>query len=154
MNPNTYSPWKNSDELIQLREGFKDHWYKDSLGIWTGGWGHKRLPNDPDEFNVAIAKDWYKKDSLASINAASMQVSALPWNTYWLIDVLRSVNFQLGVNWINIHTKTWALMQAGKFYDAAIEAQNSKWFSQTPVRVQDLQAALIYTQACYDRRKG
>jgi hypothetical protein len=43
-------------------------------------------------------------------------------------------------------------MLAGQFYDAAIEAENSIWFQQTPIRVQDFQAALIYTQAVFDRR--
>lgn len=117
-------------------------WYKDSLGKDTGGYGHLRLKEDPLSFDQKIASDWLEKDITKARTAATIQFESLPYQTQDLYDVLVSVNFQLGTGWYKKFPKTWKLMTSGAYREAAIEAQDSDWYKQTPVRVKDLQKAL------------
>lgn len=82
------------------------------------------------------------EDILKATAAAQSQFSQLPIQTQNLLDTLVSVNYQLGTGWTSIHKKTWALMQVGAYLTAAREAKNSIWYTQTPVRVEDLVDAL------------
>ncbi len=77
----------------------------------------------------------------------------LPFVTQDLLNVLVSVNYQLGTGWTNKFKNTWGLMRKGDFYGAADEAENSLWAKQTPVRVRDFQKALWRTQVLYDLYK-
>lgn len=129
-------------ELVKRREGLRLHWYYDSLGIKTGGWGHVYRKGDPAKFDLETAKAWLEKDIGAARAAAKRQFDQLPYQTQTLHDVLVSVNFQLGTQWFKDHKKTWARMLEGNYVAAAIEAQDSLWYRQTPVRVHDLQKAL------------
>lgn len=129
-------------ELVQLREGLRLHWYLDSLGKKTGGYGHLYRKGDPEMFDLTVAEGWLHSDINSARVAAKKLFDQLPYQTQSLYDVLVSVCFQLGNNWYKEHKKTWKLMLEGAYALAAIEAQNSTWYKQTPVRVKDLQKAL------------
>lgn len=98
----------------------------------------------------ALADKWFVEDITASDMAATIQAGQLKHCTQELKDVLVSVNFQLGTSWISKFKKTWALMLAGDYVGAAWEAENSLWAKQTPVRVRDLQFALVRLDALKD----
>lgn len=129
-------------DLVKRREGLKLHWYRCTEGFKTGGYGHVYRKGDPATFDMTIAEAWLEVDIGAARKAAMKQFDQLPLQTQTLFDVLVSVNFQLGVSWFKEHKKTWAHMVAGRYPEALHEAQNSKWYRQTPVRVKDLQMAL------------
>lgn len=118
-------------------------WYLDTLGFRTGGYGHLYKKGDPESFDQGQADDWLTADIGAARKAAQKQFDQLPYQTQSLYDVLVSVNFQLGVAWNRTFKKTWKYMLDGEYNEAAIEAQRSTWYNQTPVRVRDLQKALF-----------
>lgn len=129
---------------MKVREGLVLRWYKDSLGKWTGGYGHLRKPGEESlVITRELAEKWLAEDIRTARDAAKRQLDVLPIQTENLLDTLVSVNFQLGSGWTGIHKKTWAHMVAGRYSEAASEAQNSLWNAQTPVRVQDLVDALL-----------
>jgi len=138
---------------IKLREGFVDEVYLDSLGKPTAGVGHLLTDTEQTKYKLGekvprnILDMWLRQDSQTAILAASQQSEMLPIMTWDLFVALVSVNFQLGTNWYNIHKKTWTYMVAGEYEAAAQEAEDSKWFRQTPVRVRDLQRALRGAEA-------
>lgn len=134
--------FKSDLELVKLREGLVLHWYNDSLGFKTGGYGHLWKRGDPTLFDSNDAERWLEYDIGEARKAALKQFNQLPIQTQSLLDALVSVNYQLGVSWYKEHKKTWALMLAGEYMKAHTEAQNSAWYRQTPVRVKDLQQAL------------
>ena len=136
------SLWGSDVDLVKMREGLVLHWYPDSLGKKTGGYGHLWVKGDPEKFGQEQALMWLVQDVSKARSAAAKQFDQLPIQTQSLFDVLVSVNFQLGTGWFKEHKKTWALMLEGAYPESAIEAQNSSWFKQTPVRVRDLQTAL------------
>jgi lysozyme len=131
---------------LHKREGSRERVYKDSQGNLTAGVGHLLSEDEQEKFKEGgrvpthIRQQWLRDDTASAWGAASKQAKEL--GKPELTEALASVNFQLGNNWNQIHKKTWGLMKEGRFDAAAREAQNSKWFKQTPTRVTDLQKAL------------
>lgn len=145
------SPESKAQSLVKQREGLVLRWYPDSLGKITGGYGHLQLPHERGmSITKALADKWFVEDITASDMAATIQAGQLKHCTQELKDVLVSVNFQLGTSWITKFKKTWALMLSGDYVGAAWEAENSLWAKQTPVRVRDLQFALVRLDALKD----
>ena len=125
-----------------MREGLRLHWYPDSLGKKTGGYGHLWRKGDPLMITQEVADTWLDKDITSARNAAMKLFLQLPYQTQSLLDALVSVCFQLGNAWNLEHKKTWKWMLSGDYMKAVKEAENSDWFRQTPVRVRDFQKAL------------
>lgn len=139
----------NLIEHLKLREGVIYKSYKDSLGYLTGGVGHllteeeKALYPEGSPIPSEVVDTWLVADVALSKKAAQKQAEELLEPSQKLIDALVHVNFQLGTSWYKIHKKTWAYMLQGNYEEAAKEAANSKWYTQTPVRVKDFQEALL-----------
>jgi len=127
---------------VQLREGLRLHWYLDSLGKKTGGYGHLYKKGDPEYFDGTQAYAWLVSDINHARKGARKLFDQLPYQTQSLLDVLVSVCFQLGNGWYKEHKKTWKAMLEGHYEEAAREAERSDWYRQTPVRVKDFQKAL------------
>lgn len=118
------------------------HWYADSLGKKTGGYGHLWRKGDPISITQDLAEQWLSEDISSARKAASKLLDLLPYQTASLRDVLVSVCYQLGNLWYKEHKSTWKLLLEGQYNQAAREAQNSTWYKQTPTRVKDFQKAL------------
>lgn len=129
-------------KLVTLREGLRLHWYLDTEGKKTGGYGHLWRRGDPYVITQEVADKWLAEDIKSARLAAAKQLAKLPMETASLRDALVSVNYQLGNAWFLEHKKTWKLMVEGDYGRAAQEAADSDWYRQTPVRVKDLQRAL------------
>ena len=139
--------FKAAKDLLKLREGERGDVYLDSLGKPTAGIGHLLTEAERAKYPVGtpvpkdVIDEWFKKDSAKAFAAANRQAKEIGRPD--MQAVLASVNFQLGTDWNKEHKKTWKLMKEGKWQEAAVEAANSRWFTQTPVRVKDLQDALV-----------
>ena len=136
-------------EHLQLREGWRDTVYLDSLKKPTAGLGHLLTDNEKNTYKVGdtiptdILTAWAVNDIKDAYDAAYDQTVELGINDQDFINALTSVNFQLGTNWNRIHTETWKHMVNHDWTKAANEAQDSKWYDQTPIRVNDFQNALL-----------
>lgn len=151
--PKERGPMAETRDLLVKREGVRTESYKDSLGKLTGGIGHLLTDEEAKRYpeGTAIPQEvvdrWFKRDHAEAFAKASKQAKEV--GRPELAKALTSVVFQLGPKW-NLprkeggkgFVKTWALMKAGKFKEAADEVANSQWASQTPVRVEDFQAEL------------
>ncbi len=133
---------------LKLREGWKTNVYLDSLGKPTAGMGHLLLPAERDEYPVGstvpddVLNQWQVNDTMKAYTAAVSQAGQLQVDDQDFINALCSVNFQLGTAWNLTFKNTWALMIAQKWEAAAEAVAQSAWNKQTPVRVQDFQAAI------------
>lgn len=142
-------------DLIKRREGLVLKWYKDTLGKWTGGYGHLRKPNEENiVITQAIADAWLQEDIGVARKSALAECEQLPFYTKELLDTLVSVNYQLGTEWEKKFTTTFGLMKQGRFGEAAVAAEDSLWAKQTPVRVRDFQKALWRCEALYEVYKA
>jgi GH24 family phage-related lysozyme (muramidase) len=133
---------------LKLREGWREDVYKDTKGLLTVGMGHlltedeKALYKLGDKVSIATLEAWAQENAKDAYDAAVTQASTLRVSDKDFIKALTSVNFQLGTAWSGVYKKTWAFMVAHEWEKAAVEAQDSKWYTDTPVRVTDFQAAL------------
>jgi lysozyme len=135
---------------LKLREGWPEdnRVYLDSLGNPTAGLGHLLTPSERARYNlgdrvpIKTLEAWARKDAQKAYNAARSQANTLGVRNQAFINAMASVNFQLGTGWRNEHRRTWRYMVAHEWEKAAMEAENSSWYAQTPVRVRDFQAAL------------
>lgn len=130
-----------SELTRQLRgdEGEKFTVYQDHLGYWTIGVGRLVDPRKPgaglrpEEVSFLLANDIDDR-----INALHKR---LPW--FQNLDdarrgVLLNMSFQLGVDGVLGFKNTLALVEQGKYENAAHAMLQSKWAQQTPKRAQRL----------------
>jgi LysM repeat protein/GH24 family phage-related lysozyme (muramidase) len=122
--------------------------YDDGRGFLTAGMGHKLTKSELARYKendivpLAVLKDWAKADVKKAYDAAVAQAAMAGVRDQNFVNALTSVNFQLGTAWYTEHKKTWAYIKDHKWEQAAVEAADSSWNKQTPVRVKDFQAAL------------
>lgn len=133
---------------LKLREGWRTKVYLDSRGLPTVGLGHLLTSSEKQKYPVGTSVDesllntWATHDAKKAYDAATDQAATLGVSSSSFTIALASVNFQMGTGWNTKFKKTWSYMTKGEWEKAALECQDSAWFAQTPVRVQDFQAAL------------
>ncbi len=133
---------------LKKREGWRINVYLDSLGKPTAGLGHLLSAKERSLYPVGtrvpdeVLNRWAEKDTAKAYNAALKQSETLRLESREFVVALASVNFQLGTGWYTIHKQTWAFLLDHDWERAALEAERSAWFKQTPVRVRDFQKAV------------
>ena len=133
-------------EKALLREGESLTVYLDTEGYATVGIGHKVLPADNlkvgDTITRARSRDLFIKDSAIAKQVAITQAKKIGVDAPWFIVALISVNFQLGAWWIRKFRTTWHAIVRHDYDYAINNLHQSKWYKQTPVRVEDFIEAL------------
>ena len=129
---------KDSYSQLKRDEGEVLHAYKDHLGFWTIGIGiliDKRKGGGlrPEE------SEYIFRNRLKLLDAEL--TDRLPWISK--LDparkgVLTNMAFQMGVAGLLGFKNTLALIQSGKYQDAAKAMLQSKWATQTPARANRL----------------
>ena len=159
----------NEARLIQHmeeREGVVLESYKDSLQKLTGGIGHLLTKAEQKKYpeGTAIPKEvvdaWFVKDLAKAKKAAAAQAKKVPVSTPEFEEALVSMNFQLGTEWTTKFPTAWENMQNEDFIGAARELEftsegsgvESKWYEQTPKRVEDAKAALVQLEVAKQMR--
>lgn len=138
---------------MKKREGLKLHWYNDSLGKKTGGYGHLYRKGDPVSFDKALAEEWLEKDIGGARKAAQKQFDRLPFQTQALYEALVSVNYQFGNDFDTDFPNTFKLLEGGYYTKAVQEIKKSLWNKQTPTRVKDFVEAIEHTVKCWNQYK-
>jgi len=135
----------------KLREGYRNHVYKDSLGKLTVGIGHLVLPQDKLEYGEKVSDKWimdtFEKDSEKALEASIKQAYELgqfddpcKYNSDFLAALI-SVNFQLG-DWSRVFKTSYPLLVKGDCKKVISNLKKSLWYRQTPVRVEDFIQAI------------
>ena len=135
---------------LKLREGDNPLMYPDSENNPTFGIGIKANKKEQGLYPLGTKVPKLYRDmrlaqeSQRAYKNARLQTTQIGQGTNpEVVKALTAVNFQLGTSWHKIHTDTWDLLKQNKWREAAIEAEDSDWFKQTPIRVRDLQKALM-----------
>lgn len=139
--------WVAYENLLALREGVKYKVYYDSLGKPTGGIGHLLLPSDGLSIDQPIPEDtvqrWFQHDGATAMDHAVSQAKTAGITSQAFLPYLASVCYQLGGGWVSAFPRTWGTLVAGNYAGAAASLLGTKWYRQTPTRVQDFMAALM-----------
>lgn len=129
-------------EHLKLREGVRNQVYKDSLGNLTVGVGHLVTPEDNLKLGDMISEEqinaFLEKDLDEAHNAALTQAKeAGRLGDDEFVKMLTSVNYQLGTGWTKSFSNTWNHIKNKRYSKAVSNLKKSKWYAQTPVRVED-----------------
>lgn len=131
---------KLTDELKQ-DEGVVREIYKDHLGIPTFGVGHMVLKTDPEHgqpvgtkvslqrINECFSKDL--KSVILDCNRLHSDFDDLPEQAQ---RVLANMTFNLGLPRLRKFIKMNKKIEERDWIGAALEGQDSKWFTQVPAR--------------------
>ena len=137
-------------EVMIGREGNRNDVYPDSLGKPTVGIGHLVTPGDHLKLRDVISDDrkeaLWKADSEKALKAAQRQAAEAGVDDPNFHLALADVNFQLGTGWNDgpkSFRPTWDLIVAGKYKQAADRLKGSRWYRQTPDRVENFRKALL-----------
>ena len=121
-------------ELLRKEEGEVLSAYQDHLGYWTIGVG--RLIDKRKGGGITAEESAYLLSNDIDKKMAEVY-KALPW-VEQLDDarkaILISMAFQMGLTGLQGFKNTLAMVQAGKYKEAAVGLLNSKWAQQTPNR--------------------
>ena len=121
-------------EELKRDEGWRASAYKDTEGWTTIGYGFlidERLNGQMPE---SIGEMWLTHN--VQMLEKSLRL-AFPWFDEQPDPVQRALAnmaYQLGIGGLKGFKKTLSLIEAGRYYEAADEALNSKWAEQTPRR--------------------
>lgn len=139
--------------LLVIREGRVNKVYKDSLGHLTVGIGHLVRPTDNLKLGDVISDEmvdtFFEEDVRVALRAALTQMQDLKIISPDFLAALISVNFQLGSRWHwktenggKGFYKTYDLIKNRKIDQAIRNLRASRWYKQTPKRVEDFITSL------------
>lgn len=129
---------KNIVEQLRRDEGVVEHAYEDSLGYLTIGVGFLIDKKKGGRIPEPVIDFWLQYEIREK---RSELIASLPWFTK-LDDarqsVLLNMAFNLGTTGLLSFKKTLALVESGKYSDAAKEMLNSRWANQVGKRADRL----------------
>ncbi|WP_182057868.1 glycoside hydrolase family protein [Pantoea sp. ME81] len=135
-------------KAYQMAKGYykdgKFRVYKDSLGYSTIGYGHlvKEGENFPDGITEAQANQLLLNDvGIARVEVDQMKLG-LPHESAWN-DFMVLMVFQLGITKTNQFKKFLYALRMQNYSTAIAEVKNSKWYRQTPNRVDAMISAVL-----------
>lgn len=126
---------------IKKNEGFKSFIYKDVLGNPTIGYGHLVVSSDKFENEKKYSKRILTKVFNQDLNEAILKFKKhynsknLPNNVK---EVIIEMIFQLGINNTLKFVRFKANIEKKLYFLAAFEMIKSRWYKQTPKRVEGL----------------
>ncbi len=138
----TYNELKQD---IKTHEGYRDHIYKDSLGLSTIFWGHLILPTDDYvegvNYSIEDAEKCFNKDFNIALQAAEKLIGDIEVNHIQKCVIIEMV-YQLGGPRTSKFKKMWQALKDGDMEKCADEMINSRWHSQTQSRCEKLAAKM------------
>ena len=116
---------------VKRHEGYRDKAYKDSVGVWTIGYGTnlQELSDFPEHF-----AEFFLKRELVNCAFALKQRQVWDELTQTRKDVLTEMAYNLGIPRLNKFKKMWKALGVADYNKAAEEMLDSKWARQVGVR--------------------
>lgn len=125
-------------ESVKLHEGYREKAYKDTVGVWTIGYGTNLQTLEIDE---ALATKWLE----LRLNEAVGHAEKLPEYAnlnYARQDVVVEMIYNLGPRGYEGFVNTRKAMEQGRYADAAKGMLASKWAEQVGRRARRLAAQM------------
>jgi lysozyme len=122
-------------QLIRKHEGLKLKLYKDSLGIWTIGYGFNVQEREMPKEVAELWLDILVQECIKELD------KAIPWwkqLSHARRDVLIDMCYNLGFVRLLGFKKFLEHLKNGNYKEAAMEGRNSKWANQVGNRDETL----------------
>lgn len=109
--------------------------YKCSMGVWTIGYGHAIKASE--NFDFGITEEQADAMLLEDIKVAQSYARQVHVDSHQAVnDVLTEMIFQLGYAGTKKFKKMIQALKDGSYSEAANQMKDSRWYKQTPRRVQ------------------
>lgn len=134
--------WRELRDEIIRDEGWRAHAYQDTLGFWTIGYGFLIDARRGDGLPKNVADLWLDQNLIELAKGLDKRI---PW---WrnqpesVQRALMSMAYQLGINGLMNFKKMIAALDRGDQVEAARQALDSRWATQTPNRAKRIAALL------------
>lgn len=127
----------NRDQIaadLKRDEGWRSAVYQDTEGYWTIGFGFLVDERKGGGLPKEIGEIWLNHN--LDMLAASLRAALPKWEQYpaGIQRALANMAYQMGISGLLRFKKTLALIDEGRYIDAACESLNSEWARQTPNR--------------------
>jgi len=121
-------------EMLKRHEGFREKMYKDSVGVWTIGYGLNL------EAGITEEEAAYLLDMRVKKIQERLSRSLYFWDDLSPVrqEVLINMAYNLGVDGLYKFRTTLRLMGEGKYEEASKQMLNSLWARQVPNRAREL----------------
>ena len=131
---------------IKANEGFKSSVYRDQLGNQTIGYGHLVYSKD-----IFFVKKRYPKKTLLGVFCNDLKKAVSDFKKYYNYktlpdssqEVIIEMVFQLGIKKVLKFKKFNFYIKKKQLYLASLEMMKSRWYQQTPKRVDKLISILL-----------
>lgn len=122
-------------EELKLDEGFRSKPYKDTLGVWTigYGWTHGVNENTP-ECTEAEAEEWLRSEFEDDIKECTEHIDCFAGLDGPRKGALCNMAYQLGAKKLSTFHQFLGLLDLGKYEEAAEDLAHTLWYKQTPNR--------------------
>ena len=125
---------------VEHHEGYRSKAYRDTLGHWTVGYGTNL---ETLEIDLATARAWLHSRLEWSEAAISTQPGWEGLNGVRKATLIEMA-YQLGGRGCKKFVKMWSAIEGKDWPRAAREMGHSRWASQTPKRVNELKARMLW----------
>ena len=131
---------------IRKNEGFRNFCYSDKLGYKTIGYGHLIKSNEKN-----FLKEKFSKKYLLNLFELDFKKAYHDYKKNYknknhlkfIQEIYIEMIFQLGIKKQKKFIKMNKCIDSSNFYMAALEMKNSRWYQQTPKRVESLIKILL-----------
>jgi lysozyme len=129
----------NLIDVIKKHEGCRLDMYKDTVDVWTIGYGHNLEEGiDQETADFILARDLEKHSQ--ELDKHKPYWREIPEQAQI---VLLSMQFNMGWNRFSKFVKFWTAIEANDWKSAAIEMEDSRWWGQVKSRGPELQELLL-----------
>ena len=124
---------------LRRHEGCRLSVYKDSVGVWTIGYGHtKGITKDTKPITQDKAEEYLREDLLVAWEAAKRVFPELPTLDKVRQTVIINMSFNLGEAGLRKFVGTLKHLEARQYSEAAIHMLKSLWAAQVGQRATEL----------------
>lgn len=121
---------------LKSDEGFCPHVYQDTEGYYTLGYGFMVDPDRGGEIPIEVADSWLDFNIGQIVDELWGRLDNFHSYPCQVQRALVNMAYQMGVDGLLGFRKMLALIDAGKYREAADEGLKSRWAVQTPNRAQ------------------
>lgn len=126
-------------EDLRRHEGCRLKAYKDTVGVWTIGYGHTGPEvKEGLEISQEQADDWLVEDVEEAIRDAKAVVASFDALDFARKTVMVNMAFNLGRKKLSTFHATLAAVNAGDYQSAALHMLASRWATQVKGRAREL----------------
>lgn len=126
--------WEALKRDLKLQEGYRDHAYLDTVGVWTIGYGFTADVRPGDTITLTEANEYLSQRAMQAVFDARRLLSNFDQMDAARQAVMANMAYNLGIKRLSQFRNTLANVNAGNYAAAAKGMRASLWCKQVKGR--------------------